>query len=85
MTRARNRAEEMMIFASCEDCAYWSRHTWQDGEAILGECRRNPPLKSRVLRNPDITIFPLTFDTDACGEFLQRAEPLQIPARNGDK
>ena len=53
---------------ACKECRYWTQDT-----PIRGRCRRFPPFAvPRLTSAPDIA-WPVTFVSDWCGEFAQRA------------
>src|SRR5579863_6464826 len=56
---------------SCENCRYWNkREGWE-----YGQCRKNPPTVFIVPSDyvPTKTQWPLTNDTDWCGEWKPAA------------
>lgn len=68
----RKKQSEMPEQSQCSICAYWERlPPERDMEDDAGLCRRYPPVV--LLDNSEpFTIWPLTEDTDMCGEFRAR-------------
>lgn len=69
---------------TCGDCRYWKRRDETDDELSLGFCRRYPPTlcpeaEERPVqgKNPH-GYWPLTFQSDWCGEF-QKKPPSGAP------
>ena len=57
--------------AHCEACIYWEYDGISGRTADTsgqGWCRRNPPVVVTPKEGWD-TVWPLTFDSDWCGEF----------------
>lgn len=68
----RKKVIEATDRAQCSQCAYWERlPPERDMEDDAGLCRRYPPVV--LLDNSDpFTIWPLTDETDMCGEYRAR-------------
>lgn len=68
---------------NCESCKYWDNKASENDE--LGDCRRFPPVKSDLVCKNQVadgasledaewvaTSFPITIETDWCGEWKAR-------------
>jgi hypothetical protein len=59
---------------TCSDCRWWHVPPPQEGDdrsldRAVGYCRRFPPTR----RDNGIGAWPITFNNDWCGEYLERA------------
>jgi len=57
----------------CENCKYWLRC---EGQTLMGECRRYPPVLDFEGKELDssIFIFPITHYDNWCGEYKIKEE-----------
>ena len=57
----------------CENCRFWDKMRGVKLErTLVGKCRRFPPHESNRERICDV--FPVTLQTDFCGEFQEKKE-----------
>lgn len=52
----------------CERCMFWSRKFHEGDATDIGRCKRHAPVVGQG--------FPVTFDTDWCGDFKLTEEPV---------
>jgi hypothetical protein len=72
-------AREHRMTATCATCQHW-KHEGQGNAARYGRCRANAPSAQSAAHSTEPAQWPITLETDGCGQHKGAPKPGAAPA-----